>query len=40
MIADCSEADSEEKVRGLARLLVRGLQAKSGEVVLLSKSGG
>lgn len=40
MIADCSEADSEEKVRGLAKLLVRGLQVKSGEVVPLSKSGG
>jgi hypothetical protein len=40
MIADCSEVDSEEKVRGLARLLVRGLRATNGEVIPLPKSGG
>jgi len=40
MIADCSEEDSEHKVRGLARLLVRGLKAANGEVVSLPKSGG
>jgi AcrR family transcriptional regulator len=40
MIADCSEADSEEKVRALARLLVRGLRATNGEVIPLSTSGG
>ncbi|MBV9977209.1 MAG: TetR family transcriptional regulator [Hyphomicrobiales bacterium] len=37
MIADCSEEDSEVKVRGLARLLVRGLQVPGAEVVPLSR---
>jgi len=40
MIADCSEEDSEVKVRGLARLLVRGLRANSGDVIPLPGSGG
>ena len=40
MIADCSEADSEEKVRGLARLLVHGLQMKNSQVTSLPKAGG
>ena len=38
MIADCGE-DSQEKVRGLARLLVRGLQLAKPDVIPLSSPG-
>ena len=40
MIADCSEEDSEKKVRGLARLLVRGLQVTNVAAIPLSRRGG
>jgi Tetracyclin repressor-like, C-terminal domain len=45
MIADCAEDTSEQKVRGLARLLLRGLQVSGTQVsdanvVSLTQIGG
>ncbi|SEC02074.1 transcriptional regulator, TetR family [Rhizobiales bacterium GAS191] len=39
MIADCAGEDSEQKVRGLARLLVRGLRLADSNVVSLTDPG-
>jgi AcrR family transcriptional regulator len=39
MIADCAEDSSEQKVRGLARLLIRGLRLPDTNVISLKPSG-